>query len=374
MIGRETLVIALAAVLFGGSVSAAPRSLAVVGRVSVEGGVINDAFALDDAGRTLAWVETTGAGQVRMHIAPVTSGWSGSTVNLTDFTVTPERIHFVGGQWIVVASEGERRVAAVVSGSKLGAPIGPFGEGLVSAVGGKKFVTVTERTQAEERRFTIAAYRPGGGLLAQKQIAIGPEGDIAGKGLGFIGFTSGYLQALVKKPGVYNPRTDARGPAQIAVYDVLAERAGAAKALPNIPRFLDFAVKRNERPGQELFVRRDDAGLELVGPADKLRPLALPAKLEHFEPTDIVQQATGGRLIFSLVRDGITDDVAATGKKGPRTLAFFAADAGSGKVTVLGEVPLGEGTEFVWSAGGNRIAVLHKTHDNAGTTLVVYER
>jgi hypothetical protein len=374
MIGRETLVIALAAVLFGGSVSAAPRSLAVVGRVSVEGGVINDAFALDDAGRTLAWVETTGAGQVRMHIAPVTSGWSGSTVNLTDFTVTPERIHFVGGQWIVVASEGERRVAAVVSGNKLGARIGPFGEGLVSAVGGKKFVTVTERTQAEERRFTIAAYRPGGGLLAQRQIAIGPEGDIAGKGLGFIGFTSGYLQALVKKPGVYNPRTDARGPAQIAVYDVLAERAGTAKALPDIPRFLDFAVKRNERPGQELFVRRDDAGLELVGPADKLRPLALPAKLEHFEPTDIVQQATGGRLIFSLVRDGITDDVAATGKKGPRTLAFFAADAGSGKVTVLGEVPLGEGTEFVWSAGGNRIAVLHKTHDNAGTTLVVYER
>jgi hypothetical protein len=347
----------------------------VVGRVSVEGGVINDAFALDDAGHTLGWIETTGAGAVRMHVAPVTSGWSGSTVDLTDFTVTPERVHFVGGQWIVVASEGEKRAAAVVSGRKLGARIGPFGEGLVSAVGGKKFVTVTERSEPTGRRFTIAAYRPGGGLLAQKQLAIGPEGEITGKGLGFIGFTSGYLQALVKKPGVYNPKTDTRGPAQIAVYDVLAEKAGAAKALPNIPRFLDFAVKRNERPGEDLFVRHDDAGLELVGPADKLRPLALPAKLTDFEAgADIRQQSAPGRLIFSLVRDGITDDVAATGKKGPRKLAFFSADAASGKVTALGEVPLGEEQDYAWSAGGSRIAVLRKTQSNAGTTLEVYQR
>src|SRR5688572_5250630 len=201
MTGPASFSVTLAVLLLTGAVAAAPKSLGVVGRVSVEGGVINDAFALDDSGRTLAWVETTGAGAVRMHIAPVTSGWSGTTVDLTDFTVTPERIHFLGGQWIVVASEGERRAAAVVSGSKLGARIGPFGEGLVSAVGGKKFVTVTERNEPAGRRFTIAAYRPGGGLLAQKQLAVGPEGDIAGKGLGFIGFTSGYLQALVKKPG-----------------------------------------------------------------------------------------------------------------------------------------------------------------------------
>src|SRR5687767_2755612 len=54
MFGRGSLPLALAALLLGGSASAAPKSLVVVGRVSVEGGVINDAFALDDAGRTLA--------------------------------------------------------------------------------------------------------------------------------------------------------------------------------------------------------------------------------------------------------------------------------------------------------------------------------
>src|SRR3954468_15582552 len=201
MTRRGLFPIALMAAL-AGSANGAAKPLALVGRVAVEGGVINDAFALDDGGRTLAWVETTGAGSVRMHVGPATGG-RGTIVELTDFTVTPEKIHYLGGQWIVVASEGERRSAAVVSGRKLGARIGPFGEGLISDLGGKKFVTVTERTEAAGRRFTIAAYRPGGGLVAQKQLSVGPEGEIAGKGLGFIGFTSGYLQALVKKPGAY---------------------------------------------------------------------------------------------------------------------------------------------------------------------------
>jgi hypothetical protein len=370
----KSFLVALA--LFGlGRAQAAPKSLAVVGRIAVEGGVINDAFALDDSGRTLAWIETTGGGSVRMHVGPATGG-RGATVELTDFTVTPERIHFVGGQWFVVAGEGERRAAAVVSGHKLGARIGPFGDGLVSGFGGKRFVTVTERNETNGRSFTIAAYRPGGGLVAQKRLTVGPEGEIAGTNLGFIGFVNGYLQALVKKPGAYNPKSDARSPAQVAVYDVLAERAGAGKALPDIPRFLDFAVKRNERPGAELFVRRDDAGqgLELVGPADKLRPLALPEKLTAFEPGAIGQQATGGKLIFSLVRDAITDDVIAVGKKGQRGLALFAVDATSGKVTSLGEIPLAEAEEYAWVAGGNRVAVLRKTQAGAGTALEVYQR
>jgi hypothetical protein len=372
MTRRGAFGIALVALLGGNPVQAAPRSLAVVGKVSVEGGVINDAFALDDSGRTLAWVETTGSGSVRMHIGPATGG-RGTVVELSDFTVTPERIHFLGGQWIVVASEGERRAAAVVSGHKLGARIGPFGDGLVSDFGGKKFVTVTERNEASGRRFTIAAYRPGGGLVAQKQLSVGPEGEIAGKGLGFIGFTSGYLQALVKKPGAYNARTDARAPAQIAVYDVLGEKVGAGKALPDIPRFLDFAVKRNERPGEDLFVRRDGEGLELVGPADRLRALPLPEKLTTFEPRPIVQQVVGGRLLFSLVRDPITDDVATVGKKGARKLAFFSVEGGPGKAAALGEVPLAEGDEFLWAAGGGRIAVLRKGEGGAAT-LEVFQR
>jgi hypothetical protein len=362
----------------GLSTAAQGKPLTVVGQVTTKDGVIDDAFALDDGGRTLAWIETTGAGSARMHIGPATGG-AGQIVDLTDFTVAPEHIYFIGGQWFVVASEGERKAAAVVAGRKIAANIGPFDDALVSRRGGPRLVTVTARgNEAEGRSFTIAAYRPGGTLVAQKKLTVGPEGEIAGSpGLAFIGFTDSYLQALVKKPGVYDRRTDARGPAQIAVYDVLAGHVGPGRAVPDLPRLLDFTVKRAERPGAELFIRRDDSaqGLELVGPADKLRSLALPAKLGDFEPTPtIVQQASGGRVIFSLIRDGITEDVQASGKKGPRMLALFSADPAAAKVTALGEIPLAEGEACVWAAGGNRIAVLHKTQDNAGAAIDVYQR
>jgi hypothetical protein len=368
----RVLLVALVLVGLGGGAPAAPRSLPVVGRVSAEGGVINDAFALDDSGRTLAWVETTGGGSVRLHVGPATGGPS-SIVELTDFTVSPERVHFLGGQWIVVANEGERRSAAVVSGKKLGTRIGPFGEGLVSDVGGKKFVTFTERDhRGAGRSFTIAAYRPGGSLVAQKQLTVGPEGEIAGTNLGFIGFVNGYLQVLVKKPGNYDRKTDARGPAQLAVYDVLAGRTGAAKS--DLPGALDAAARRSEQPGAEMFIRRLEDGLELMGPGDKVRRVTLPMKMSAFESGPIRQQVSGGRLLFSLVRDPITDDIVATGKKGDRALVFFAVDGGSAKASPLGEVPLVEGQDYAWSAGGSRIAVLRKTQENAGSVLEVYQR
>jgi hypothetical protein len=112
-----------------------------------------------------------------------------------------------------------------------------------------------------------------------------------------------------------------------------------------------------------------------VGPADKLRPLALPAKLGDFEPAvTIVQQATAGRVVFSLIRDGITEEVQSSGKKGPRQLELFAVDAAGARVTALGEIPLAEAEACAWVAGGTRIAVLRKTQDSAGTTIDVYQR
>src|SRR5262245_46660196 len=124
------------------------KPLAVVGHFAVENGIIQDALALDDGGRTLAWIESTGAGRVSLHLDPATGG-HGPTVDLTDFTVQPERVAFVGGSWFVVANEGERRSAMVVGSHRIGTRIGPFDDGLVVEQGGRRFVTVTHARNAE---------------------------------------------------------------------------------------------------------------------------------------------------------------------------------------------------------------------------------
>src|SRR5689334_913716 len=148
--GRSLLLFAALSLTTGAS--AAPKKLGLAVRVTSDGGVINDAFALDDSGKTLAWSDTLADGGVRMHVGPAEGG-PFSTIELTDFTVSPERVFSVGGQWVVVASEGERRTAAVVSGRKLAARIGPFSDGVVASQGGKRFVTFTEHPGSDGQTF-----------------------------------------------------------------------------------------------------------------------------------------------------------------------------------------------------------------------------
>jgi hypothetical protein len=148
-----------------------------------------------------------------------------------------------------------------------------------------------------------------------------------------VAFTGGYLQALVRKPGRYDAKADARGATQMAVLDVLSGKTGPGKNVPNIPRFLRFADKRAEKPGLETFVRLDDdgGGLELVGPGEKLRPLALPAKFSLYESGSLQQQAAGGRLFFSLTVDPLNPDQVAAQKKGARVLHLFEAAIGTAR-------------------------------------------
>jgi hypothetical protein len=369
---RRSLLL-FAALSLSAPAGAAPGKLGLAVRVTSDGGVINDAFALDDSGRTLAWIDTLADGGVRMHVGPAEGGPS-RTIELTDFTVSPERVHFVGGQWFVVASEGERRTAAVVTGSKLATRIGPFSDGVVASQGGKRFVTFTERPGTDGQTFTIAAYRPSGGLIAQKQLSVSAAGEITGSpGLALIGFMNGYLQALVKKPGGYDRRADARGPVQVAVYDVLTGHAGPGKVPSDLSPVLDLAAKRKEQPGATRFVRRTEEGtLELVGPAERVQRLATSEWLAGFEPARIPQQAMGERLVFSLIRDAARD-ARETGKAGIRALVFFEV-ASTGRLVELGQVALKEDDDVVWSAGGNRFAVLRRAQANAGSAIEVYQR
>jgi hypothetical protein len=54
-------------------------------------------------------------------------------------------------------------------------------------------------------------------------------------------------------------------------------------------------------------------------------------------------------------------------------LGFFSLDPGSGKVSVIGEIPLADRQPYPWSAGGNKIAVARKGADG-NREIVIYSR
>jgi hypothetical protein len=349
-----------------------------VAEVAPEDGVIHEAFGFADGGARLAYARTDPNGKTYLHVGP--PGGKTSATDISSFSHEPEKILFVAGHWFVVANEGSTRRAAVVGPTgRIENHVGPFGDCFVANLRGKTFATVTDKGEtAAGHAYSIAAYRPNGAPGGSKLVTIGPNGTMAGTdGLVFVAFTGGYLQALVKKAGRYDAKADVRGGTDIAVLDVLSGKTGPAKKVTDIRAFLTLADKRGEKPGQEAFVRVDDdgGGLELVGPGDKLRPLALPTKFSLYEAASLKQQPSAGQLFFSLTVDPLNPDQVAAQKKGTRVLHLFEAGLGAAKATLLGQVALDDDTQtYSWAAGGNKLAIVKRARASGRNEIVIYAR
>jgi len=370
--------------LLGLSVVLAPPPLRAapemkrIGEVAANDGVIHEAFAFADGGAKLAYARTDAQGKTYLHVgAP---GGKTSATDISSFTHEPEKILFVGGHWFVVANEGSsRRAASVGPTGRIENHVGPFGDCFVANLHGKTFATVTDKGEtAAGHAYTIAAYRPNGAPAGSKQVTIGPNGTMAGTdGLVFVAFSGGYLQALVKKAGRYNAKADVRGGTDIAVLDILSGKTGPAKKVTDLRAFLTLADKRGEKPGLEAFVRVDDdgGGLELVGPGDKLRPLALPTKFSLYDAASLKQQPAAGQLFFSLTVDPLNPDQVAAQKKGTRALHLFEAGLGPARATLLGHISLDDDTQsYSWAAGGNKVAVLKRVRSSGRNEIVIFAR
>jgi hypothetical protein len=368
-------IVAAALTLASASAGAAPE-MKQIARIAIGDGVLHEGIAFADGGGQFAYAETDGQGKTRLHVGP--PGGKSATTDITSFTPTPEKILFVGGHWFVVANEGTRRAAVIGAAGRIENQIGPFGDCFLSSVGGPTFVTVTDKGQVKTgHAYAISAYKPTGALVGSRTVIIDGTGGLYGfDGLTFVAFTGGYRQALVKKAGRYEAKSDVRGGTQVAVLDILSGKVGPGRNLPNIPAFLHFAEKRAEKPGLEAFVRaNDDAnGLELVGPGEKQRPLALPAKYALYESGSLQQQSSASKLFFSLTVDPLNPDQVAAQKKGTRVLHLYEAAVGSAKATLLGGVPLGETQSYAWAAGGNKLAVIKRTQASGGNEILIFSR
>jgi hypothetical protein len=359
------------------SVARAAPEMKRVAEVAAGDGVIHEAFAFADGGAKLAYAQTDASGRTYLHVGP--PGGKTTATDISSFSHEPEKIVFVGGRWFVIANEGSTRRAAVIGPTgRIEGQIGSFGDGFVSNLHGKTFATVTDKGETSAgHAYSIAAYKPNGAQAGSKLVTIGPNGTMPGTGgLVFVAFSGGYLQALVKKAGKYDAKADVRSGTEIAVLDVLSGKTGPAKKVSDIRAFLTLADKRGEKPGLEAFVRIDDdtAGLELVGPGDKLRPLALPTKFSLYEAASLQQQPSASQLFFSMTVDPLNPDQVAAQKKGTRVLHIFEASLGAAKATLFGQIPLEETQSYTWAAAGNKVAVLKRARASGRNEIVIYAR
>jgi hypothetical protein len=360
----------VASVLPGRRGVAAPRLLEPTGKVTArEGEVLQDAFAFDEGGGKLATISLTGAGQVLLSVgAP---GGKPRLTEISSFTSTPEKIFGLGGSWFVVANEGKRRAAVIDAAGRLGKITQPFDECELS-FSPKAFVAVSERQEpGGNTRYAIAAYRPDGSTLLSEDTVVTGNGSIVGsEDETFLGFSNSHFSIMVEKPGGYDRKTDVRLPPQFAIRDVKTGKTGPGKTPPQLEGYLDYVRKRGEKPDLPAVIVPSSGrlGFELVGPQEKVRPIDLTLPVEDYDPTSLEQRQMGGRVLFSLLADR---PGRRGGKEGGRyALDFFTLEPSSGKVTVIGEVPV-EGTAAAWSAGGGKIAVMGKAA-GGNREIVIY--
>jgi hypothetical protein len=234
-------------------------------------------------------------------------------------------------------------------------------------------VTYSQKRQPNGgERYTIQTYRPDGSTIAVKSLVVTPNGTIDGDAAAtFLGFAKSHLQAMVQKPGAYNHRSDAREPPQFALYDVMTGKTGPGKMPPKLDSFLDYIRKRAEKPELDavIVLAAGQAGFDLVGPGEKVRPLQLAHR--EYDVLSLAQFQVGNRVVFSLVAD--RPEKGNMEEAGRYSQAFFSLEPESGKVSALGEIPLPDKHPCPWSAGGNKIAVLRKGADG-GKEIVIYSR
>ena len=289
--------IAAALALAPAAARAAPEMKSVA-EVAPEDGVIHEGFAFADGGARLAYARTDAKGKTHLHVGP--PGGKTSATEISSFTHEPEKILFVGGHWFVVANEGATRRAAVV---------GPTGthrkprrrvRRLLRRQLSRQGVRDRDRQgrnrgrpRLQHRR--LPAERRAGGQQARDDR---PGRHDGGHGrAGVRGVQRRLPAGAGEEAGRYDAKADVRGGTQMAVLDVLSGKTGPGKDVTDIPRFL--TLRRQARPRGPAW-RRSSASttkaarLELVGPGDKLRPLALPTKFSLYEPASLQQQAVGG--------------------------------------------------------------------------------
>jgi hypothetical protein len=373
---RSTGWLSLVLVAFGltSTAAAAPKILKPAAKVTASEGLLHDAFALDESGSKLATIQFTARGSVQLLIGP--PGGKQQVTDITSFTATPEKILGLSGYWFVVSNEGHRRAAVIDPKGKIRRSTQAFDDCEIS-VSPKAFVAYSERNEPSgDRRFSIQAYKPDGSTLMLEDVVVESDGTVKGSGGDtFLGFTNSHFSVMVEKPGAYDRKTDVRQPPEFAIYDVKTGKTGPGKSPPKLENFLDFVRKRGEKPDLPAVIVLGEGqnNYELVGPGEKVRTLRLPVPAKDYDPTTLQQRQVGSKVVFSLLADRPGRGQGAKEESSRYALGFFSLDPGRAKVSVIGEIPLPDKQPYPWSAGGNKIAVLHKTADG-NREILIYSR
>jgi hypothetical protein len=340
-------------------------------------GFIDDAFAISDDGKTIAFITTDGATAAVLHLATV----GGTEIKIEGVPIDTTALHLIGPDRILVVSGAENSLTASVltpHGPEK-QQLGPFHSLALARIDGKAAIVTYTRSdkkgvQHELVAYDVARLKP----FKRKTLIEDAEGQIRGPHgkLKPLWWSDGFTVLNARKPGEYDRAHDIRQPDRSTRLEVFSGKILDEEQVKDVIAFTKVALARRDRPNESVLVHFSDDRkqvLMLEGLTDHELELVRPVRKYDAQSLN-AQLLDDKRVAMSLSVDPVNPDAVSRQKAEPDEIDLYTIDRQSHAATRIMTLPA-EGRRSAWRIASERLVLLRKGKgfDRGGVALEVYD-
>jgi hypothetical protein len=341
------------------------------------GGFIDDALAVSDDGKRLAFLTTDGATSAVLHI--VTVGGSDTKVEGAPIDVVALRWLSSDRVLIVHGNDTGLRAVAFTPRGPDKQEVGPFSRFAMARLDGKPVLVTYTRSEKKGVRHDLVAYDVEHlKAVKKKTLTEDSEGKIyLPRGvIAPLWWSEGFTVLDARKPGEYDKAHDMRQPDRFVRLDVFGGKLLSDEEVKDVVAFTRVGLLRREHPNESVIVHFSDDRKQLLL-LDKLSEaeVQLARPIWKYDPQTLESQILDDkRVAVSLTVDPVNPDALNRQKAEPDEIDFYTVDRQSHAAARILTLP-GEGRRSSWQLGGDRLFLLRKGKgfDRGGVMLEVYE-
>ncbi len=375
MDGMRTSTFAAVLLATANALAATPAPLA---RFETGGsGFIDDAYAVRDDGKAVAYIVTDGATSATLHLAEL----GGS-----DVTIAGAPIDATGVAWlsptrvlVVRGHEGTSTAQAFTAAGADKAKLGPFNRWAIATVDSKRaFVTYT-RTEKKGVEHALVAYsvdtlRP----IKRRTWHEDAEGQIkqGASSVKPLWWSGGFTVLAALRAGEFDKARDMRRPDRYARIDTFGGKVLAESEVQDVLAFTQVSLLRRDQPNQDVIIRySDDRKRLLVVDGIGEYEIAPARGLAMYDFSSLAWQTLDDKLAaFSLTIDPVNPEAVARKKADPDEFELYLLDRATHAPRRILQLP-GQGRRASWAIAGKRLVLLRKDKgfDRGGVALEAYD-
>jgi hypothetical protein len=354
--------------------SAAPEPIARYAAGSP--GFIDDAYALRDDGKALAYLTTDGATAATLHLADV----GGVDAKLAGAPIDAVALHWLGpGRVLVVHGHGPSTALLLTTSGPAATKLGPFDRLVAATIDGKRAIVTYSRMEKRGVDYVLVAYaadtlRP----IKRRTWHEDAEGQIkqGGSSVKLLWWNDNFTVMAAMRAGEYDKTRDVRRPDRFTRIDAFTGKVIEDKEIDDVLGFTRVSLLRRELPNLPAIVHfSEDRKKLLVTDGVGEHELTLPRDLRKYDPATLVFQTIDDKhVVLSLTIDPVNADAVKRQKADVDEIHFYDLDRQTHAVTPILLLP-GDGRRVSWQIANNRLLLMRRSKgfDRGGVALELYD-